>query len=87
MFGTIALPVAFLGMHEKTSGLDTPDVTFFSLNSVFRYVSVAEFLDETTEQSSESVNTIWEEVWGDATPGTEAGIKLYLEVATLQHCY
>ena len=30
MFGTIALPVAFLGMHEKTSGLDTPDVTFLS---------------------------------------------------------
>ena len=50
-------------------------------------IIVAEFTDETIEQSSESVNTIWEEVWGDATPGTEAGIKLYLEVATLQHCY
>ncbi|XP_064625293.1 proteasome adapter and scaffold protein ECM29-like isoform X2 [Lineus longissimus] len=51
---SLALPLAFLAMHEKV-----PE-------------------DADTNSTSEK-NTVWMEVWLDSTPGTEAGIRLYLQ--------
>ncbi|XP_065070071.1 proteasome adapter and scaffold protein ECM29-like isoform X2 [Rhopilema esculentum] len=31
------------------------------------------------EDSTPDVREVWEEVWGNATPGTQSGIKLYIE--------
>ena len=36
------------------------------------------FVEE--EKDGENTASIWEEVWSEATPGTEAGLKLYLKV-------
>lgn len=48
---SLAMPLAFLAMHEKTTDGTNKDNDSFSL---------------------------WEEVWLEITPGTEAGIRLYL---------
>ena len=34
-------------------------------------------------ESSEKTSGVWQDVWLDMTPGTEAGIRLYLQVGYL----
>ena len=66
-FACNALPVVFLGMHQRNEGMYRMFIDFLKQLTV----NHDRIVDEDTD--------VWSEVWSEATPGTEGGLRLYLD--------